>query len=453
VGFQHGAQFLLLFQGVHALRCDNAVEHRPAGHAGEAREVIEAGVCQQPAGLSGKLEESHHHPFRLLAVHPQPDGIADGNPGQAFVKHLVENNGVLVAGQNPSPGSEDGFNQGAVGGNCLQDDCLPHRSIRLHQFGAGACPALHRDHPRHLLEDGGHFPDGMGFRKRQVDISNEILAQPVHVMVNGGAHIEHPDENCPAQDECDQRKHQAQPPPEGVAQGDEHGAGKPADFRQPAVHHAGSVCIAGTRPAERLLDGNARPLQNGQGTGNLRDDQGNQRLQEDAARHRLHRRQVEINPGREESQQGICRPVRECQCKPQRRQAVHQDQHHVDAADLEAAGADGFHHAHLLDLLVEQGGERIGDDEGTQENHQEPQHHQQPQHRLEVGVVGVGGAGHCRPADGDQAVALKFIHQRARHGLDVFQVCIAAADGGVELVEQFRLFQPGKGFECDVPLR
>ena len=54
-----------------------------------------------------------------------------------------------------------------------------------------------------------------------------------------------------------------------------------------------------------------------------------------------------------------------------------------------AAGADGLHDADLVDLLIEQGGEGVGDEEAAQEQHQEPEHDQHRRDGLHINAVGV----------------------------------------------------------------
>ena len=151
-----------------------------------------------------------------------------------------------------------------------------------------ACDVAHAFHfrdPRHRFDRVDDPVGAVRLFERQVDIRQEVVADLVDVAVQRAARVEGGDEDRSAQGEGDEGQRQPAPPPEGVAQREQHRTRQAADAVELAVDPVVRAGRAGLVVAAQRLDhGDPGAEQDRDDPGHLRDDQRDPQLQPDDRR-------------------------------------------------------------------------------------------------------------------------------------------------------------------------
>ena len=327
-------------------------------------------------------------------------------------------------------------------------------------LGAVAADPLARGEPPRLRRDDAGDPGRLGLeevgpgRARQLDLDVvvEVGERVVERLVERGADREDGHEDRRAEGQRRERQDEARLAAEGVADGQEGGAGEAADTLDGPVEATPPEAVGDARAAHGLADGHPHPVPDGHQGGEEGNEEPHRDLEGEHLRGREERRHVEVDEARGEDGQRVRTEGAERQGHEQRQDGVGQHHAEVEDGDLAVAGADGLHDPDLACLLGDDGVHRVHHQEAGGEEGEEAQ---EAEDQEDAGEEVVGGVLAGRRDEGEEDRHPRPLQPFA-HGLGDAADLVAAqrrvVDQDAELVVGRAVAEVGERLEGDVPV-
>ena len=396
----------------------------------------------------GLRQRPAHHAYDL------PGGLVATDLQDQLVAHLqirlcrqkvgAHHQGVLVAGQEPSPCHQRRVDHLAVRGRGIDPDIGAIAAVGADAVASGATPPLHARDARNTRGDRLQLAQAIVPAEPHLEITGKVLKDIVHGALERRAHVHHSDERGAGQREGEQGQHQAALVAKRISDRQpQDGRDRRRQAFHKAIEPAPSILVAGHPvTGDRLPHGNPTAGQDGYQPGPQRHQNGKGGLEQQHRERNAEIGQVEVEQIGHEVDDVAAGPVSEGHGNGQRGQAIQGHHAQVQRDNLAGPGADRLHHPDLARLLRQQRGDGVDEQQDAEQQGDDAQRSEQGHQALVEGVLRqLAGRGDVHPRD-LQPTSVQLTLDHLGHRFDVVHVVPVARHPHEQVVIGARVAEP-----------